>query len=81
MKMNTSRYQTRDLPTAAFLVTVGYPLLAAQTAGGNLVFEFPSEAAQAATRYFQGATVPAREFYGSIRDLKALIHNRRETRQ
>ena len=74
--MNMSDFQTRDFPLAAFLMTLGFPLLGTESRGHNLIFCFPSNAADAAPRYLQGEKVPARAFYASIRDLKSLIHSR-----
>ena len=71
-----NNFQTRDFPLAAFLVTLGFPLVETQSRGSSLIFCFPSTAADAAPRYLQGEKVPARAFYASIRDLKSLIHNR-----
>ena len=72
--MKNPPFRTRDLPIAAFLVTIGYPLLAVEPIGPNLIFQFPAQASRDAPGYLQGAQVPAREFYASLRDLKALIH-------
>ena len=69
-------FRTRDFPLAAFLMTLGFPLLETRNKGTSLIFCFPSTAADAAPRYLQGEKVPARAFYASIRDLKSLIHNR-----
>ena len=74
--MNIHDFQTRDFPLAAFLMTVGFPLLETKPKGSSLLFCFPPTAADAAPRYLQGEKVPARAFYASIRDLKSLIHNR-----
>ena len=74
--MNMNDFQTRDFPLAAFLMTVGFPLLETKPKGSSLIFCFPSTAADAAPRYLRGEKVPARAFYASIRDLKSLIHNR-----
>ncbi len=74
MKMKT--FQTRDFPLAAFLMTLGFPLLGTESRGTSLLFCFPPAAADAAPGYLQGEKVPARAFYASIRDLKSLIHNR-----
>ena len=74
--MNMNDFQTRDFPLAAFLMTLGFPLLGTESRGHNLIFCFPSTAADAAPRYLQGEKVPARAFYASIRDLKSLIHSR-----
>ena len=71
-----STFQTRDFPLAAFLMTLGFPLLGTESRGNSLLFCFPSTAAAAAPRYLQGEKVPARAFYASIRDLKSVIHNR-----
>ena len=73
-------FQTRDFPLAAFLMTVGFPLLETKPKGTSLLFCFPSTAADAAPRYLQGEKVPARAFYAAVRDLKSVIHNRREAR-
>jgi hypothetical protein len=78
MKMKNSSFQTRDLPMAAFLVTIGYPLLAYNRIGTILFFESPEAAANDAPSYMQGAEVAAREFYASLRDLKSLIHSGQE---
>ncbi len=69
-------FQTRDFPLAAFLMTLGFPLLGTESRGTSLLFCFPPTAADAAPRYLQGEKVPARAFYASIRDLKSLIHSR-----
>ena len=69
-------FKTRDFPLAAFLMTLGFPLLETRSRGSSLIFCFPPTAGEAAPRYLQGETVPARAFYASIRDLKSLIHNR-----
>ncbi len=69
-------FGTRDFPLAAFLITLGFPLLETRSRGTSLIFCFPPTAADAAPRYLQGEKVPARAFYASIRDLKSLIHNR-----
>jgi hypothetical protein len=74
MKMNKLLFRTRDLPMAAFLVTIGHPLIACEPSGAVLIFEFPAEAANDAPAYLQGGRVPAREFYAALRDLKSLIH-------
>ena len=74
--MNMRDFQTRDFPLAAFLMTLGFPLLGTESRGTSLLFCFPPTAADAAPRYLQGEKVPARAFYASIRDLKSLIHSR-----
>ena len=74
--MNMNDFRTRDFPLAAFLMTLGFPLLGTDSRGHNLISCFPSNAADAAPRYLQGEKVPARAFYPSIRDLKSLIHSR-----
>ena len=74
--MNMNDFQTRDFSLAAFLMTLGFPLLETQSRGRSLIFCFPPTAGDAAPRYLQGEKVPARAFYASIRDLKSLIHNR-----
>jgi len=76
-----NNYKTRDFATAAFLMTEGLPLLETEKSGTSLIFRFPSTAYELAPQYLQGAKVPARAFYASIKDLKSLIHNsRREAR-
>jgi len=74
--MTMNDFQTRDFSLAAFLITLGFPLLETLSRGTSLIFCFPSTAGEAAPRYLQGEKVPARAFYASIRDLKSLIHNR-----
>ncbi len=69
-------FRTRDFPLAAFLMTLGFPLLGTESRGTSLLFCFPPTAADAAPRYLQGEKVPARAFYASIRDLKSVIHSR-----
>jgi len=69
-------FQTRDFPLAAFLMTLGFPLLGTESRGNSLLFCFPPTAADAAPRYLQGEKVPARAFYAAVRDLKSLIHSR-----
>ncbi len=71
-------FQTRDFSLAAFLITLGFPLKETRSRGTSLLFCFPSTAADAAPRYLQGEKVQARAFYAAIKDLKSLIHNRRE---
>ena len=74
--MNMNDFQTRDFSLAAFLMTLGFPLLGTRRRGSSLIFCFPSTAADAAPGYLRGEKVSARAFYSSVKDLKSLIHSR-----
>lgn len=71
------RYATADLGQAAMLVAQSFHLLRIEPAEGRRkLFLFPPEAREAGEGYYRGATVPARAFYNSPRDLKAMIAQR-----
>mgnify|MGYP001284522462 CR=1 FL=1 len=70
-----SNFRTSDLSTAAFLMTLEFPLLKTEVNGRRVVFHFPSKAADAAPGYLQGEKVSARAFSAAERDLKSLIHS------
>jgi hypothetical protein len=69
-------FSTTDLALAAFLVASGHPLLQlGGLAGGRRMFEFPAQACEDARAFYRGASVGARSFANSLRDLKALLRH------
>jgi hypothetical protein len=74
--MNTDEYLTTDLSLAAFLMAHGHALSRVEgPRGGQRVFVFPGSGRDFATRYYTGASVPARPFVNALRDLKSLIYS------
>ena len=74
LQSRATEYATTDLGLAAFLVVRGYPLTGlAGVAGARRIFLFPPEAAVEAAPFYRRATVPARDYFTAVRDLKALV--------
>lgn len=74
LQSRATKYTTTDLGLAAFLIVRGYPLTGlAGVPGGRRVFLFPPGAAGEGPAFYQKATVPARDYFTAVRDLKALL--------
>jgi hypothetical protein len=71
-------FRTMSLPGAAFLVASGFQLLRVEVASGlrfEFVFPDPSgEVEKTLDGYFSGASVPARDFYRSLQDVRFAVN-------
>lgn len=67
---------TSDLNVAAFLYCRGHSIQEVVREGGRIIFRFADtpEISDTVLAYFNGATVPAREYSNILRDLKGLTH-------
>lgn len=71
------RFATNDLNKAAFLIAKGHELRAIEPSGKYSTFVFDSQAQPDADAYDRGATIPARIFAQTLRQLKAMVHQHR----
>jgi hypothetical protein len=73
----TEEFPTTDLAQAAYLVALGRPLLRVERTqvGTRCTFIFPSEAHEVAAEFIRNASIPARTYAHTMRDLKALVRN------
>jgi hypothetical protein len=63
-----------DLPLAAYLVTIGHPLLRVEGDGRRKAFVFGPVPDADVYSFYQGSTrVDARKVLGAYRDLKGLV--------
>jgi hypothetical protein len=67
---------TGDLNVAAFLCCRGHSIQEVIREGSRVIFRFADapEISDTVLAYFNGATVPAREYSNILRDLKGLTH-------
>jgi hypothetical protein len=70
--------RTSSLPAGAFAVAHGHNLPRLELVGPDhfgLVFDDPDgQIAKLIDNYFRGATVPARDFYSALRDVRLAIN-------
>jgi len=72
------RFETTDFYLASYLRCAGYALLGLRREGARAVFIFtdqPERPSAVMAFYNNQGSVPPLAFVGSIRDMKALIHN------
>jgi hypothetical protein len=71
-------YTTTDVNLGAYLVVVGFPLIRVDSTPGSPrrgVLHFRTEAKAAATDYFAGGKVPAKQYTATLREVKARIRH------
>jgi V8-like Glu-specific endopeptidase len=70
---------TADLNVAALIITNGHCAREYRPQGRQCVFVFGPEVAPEAERYYRNEYVPARAYAATLRDLKAVIAQLRNT--
>jgi hypothetical protein len=72
--LQPTEYVTRDLPLAAWLVTVGEKLVGVRTDGARALFVFTGTAEAVARRFFEEHqdVVLVRRFHRNLRELRGL---------
>ncbi len=79
--MDKGTFRTVDLGEAAYIATVGYPVLSLCAAKGDpqrYEFVFPPEAKEVGEDYYRGGAIEAQRLVMIYRDLKGrLIRKRR----
>lgn len=73
MTPEPAEFSTSDLNVAAYLVTIGRPLLRLEGRPGQRAFVFGDVIQEDVTRFYAGVAVDARKLLGSLRDLKGLL--------